>query len=115
MMTASVNEWLKSGEYLPQPLRDFHDQKDVFKAIDEVVQRRADNYTKDVSWVSAQVYTIDLFLWLMAKHGYTLQRSRKRVEFQDLDEWVSAAKEERQSQMVSMLFGATASPTGEAV
>lgn len=96
-------DWLKSGKYLPAPLRDFHDQKDVFKAIDEVVQRRADSYTKDVNWVSAQVYTIDLFLWLMAKHGYTLQRSRKHVEFQDLDEWVSGAKEVRHAQMAEAM------------
>ncbi len=98
-----MKAWLKSGKYLPEPLRDFHDQKDVFKAIDEVVQRRADSYTKDVSWVSAQVYTIDLFLWLMAMHGYTLQRSRKRVEFQDLGEWVSEAKEARSAQMAKAM------------
>ncbi|HBE9089627.1 TPA: hypothetical protein KNG84_001649, partial [Serratia fonticola] len=26
-------KWLKSGEYLPAFMRDFHDQKDIFKAM----------------------------------------------------------------------------------
>lgn len=100
---SELKAWLKSGDYLPTPLRDFHDQKDVFKAIDEVVQLRNDSYTKDISWVSAQVYTIDLFLWLMAKHGYTLQRSRKRIEFEDLGSWISETGKIRESQFAEML------------
>ena len=34
-MTNELDTWLKSGEYLPPPLRDFHDQKEVFKTIHE--------------------------------------------------------------------------------
>ena len=33
----------------------------------------------------AHTYVIDLFLWFMALHGYTLQRSRAKEEFYDLD------------------------------
>lgn len=98
--------WLKSAEYLPQFLRDFHDQKDFFKALDEVAQNSIANgnhYIAEVSWIAAQVYTVDIFLWMAARHGYTLQRSRKRVLFRDVWDWVSGAKARRNVEMASAL------------
>lgn len=97
--------WLRSCEYLPPFMRDFHDQKDLFQALDEVVQNRkdTDSYTKDLSWVAAHVYTVDVFLWMMAKNGYTLQRSRKRVPFNDIYTWVSSAKQRWQAHFASVL------------
>lgn len=77
--------WLKSGEYLPPELRDFHTQKDLFKSIHD--QYRLDepkDHRDPINWIQAHIYTVDQFLWFMAEHGYTLQRSRKRVEFCDL-------------------------------
>ncbi len=29
----NLEDWLNSGEYLPHIMRDFHDQKDLFKTI----------------------------------------------------------------------------------
>lgn len=109
---STTQEWLKSGEYLPPFMRDFHDQKDLFKALDEVVQNRrdTDSYTRDISWVAAQVYTVDIFLWMMAKNGYTLQRSRKRVGFNNIYAWVEAAKRRWQSHFASILGLADATP-----
>lgn len=91
-------DWLKSGEYLPDFMRDFHDQKDLFKALQEVVERRNEkdgklSYTHDLTWVTAHVYTVDVFLWVLARHGYTLQRSRKRVTFSDVHDFIGAAME----------------------
>lgn len=94
-----TKEWLESGDYLPEFLRDFHDQKDVFKAIQEVVEKskeKGNHYVKDINFVAAQVYTIDFFLWFMAKHGYTLQRSIKDVEFADLEQWIKISKTRRE-------------------
>ena len=34
----ALNAWMKSGEYLPAFMRDFHDQKDIFKAVYELVE-----------------------------------------------------------------------------
>lgn len=106
-MTDQTTAWLRSGEYLPAFMRDFHDQKDVFKACDEVMQRSiAKNggaYMRDLSWVDAHVYTVDIFLWMMARHGYTLQRSRKRLPFADLFAWISGAKRERDREMAKGL------------
>lgn len=97
MSDASTDAWLKSGEYLPEFMRDFHDQKDLFKALQEVVDRRNEadgqlSYTAEISWVSAHVYTVDVFLWCLARRGYTLQRSRKRVLFDDIHEFIGEAK-----------------------
>jgi len=64
--------WVDSGKHLPSWLRDFHDQKDVFKACEETLGKPQDGIT----WVDGHVYTIDRFLRFMALHGYTLRRTR---------------------------------------
>ncbi len=87
--------WMKSGKYLPPRLRDFHDQKDLFKAMHQIIDVEKHSYAKDVGWVEGQCYVIDIFLWFMARRGYTLQKSRQRFEFNDLDAEVKAAKEVR--------------------
>ena len=73
-----IDQWLKSGEYLPEPLRDFHDQKDVFKAMHQIIDVKGHDYAKPVDWIAGQCYVIDIFLWFMARRGWTLQRTRRR-------------------------------------
>lgn len=105
------DEWLQSGEYLPAFMRDFHDQKDLFKAIDEVVERgRAKalagqglDHLEGVTWVNAHVYTVDFFLWCLARRGWTLQRSRKRLQFADIYEFTSEAMQRWRSQAAEVL------------
>jgi hypothetical protein len=72
-------------------------RKDLFKALQEVVERRNDDgqgfsYTKDLTWVTAHVYTVDVFLWCLARRGYTLQRSRKRLQFSEIGEFIAEAQ-----------------------
>lgn len=102
------DQWRNSGAYLPQPIRDFHDQKDLFKALDEVRERNiAKNggaYMKDLSWTDAHVYTVDIFLWVMAGHGYTLQRSRRPFAFGDLYDFMSSARKRWQEACAKVLF-----------
>jgi hypothetical protein len=79
-----LQKWLESRKYLPSFLRDHSDIKQLFKCIHSTV-----DITKSVqnppNWIDAHCYVIDVFLWHMAKHGYTLQRSRnKTLEFKDL-------------------------------
>ncbi len=83
MAKRDLVEWLKSGEHLPSFLRDFHDQKDLFKRVEEMVSRRP--IPNGDSWIGRHVYVIDYFLWFMARHGYTLQKSRQPIEFEDYD------------------------------
>jgi hypothetical protein len=110
---SSVREWLKSGGYLPGFLRDFHAQKDVFKWIDRQDIRKDDG--RDVpNWIAAHIYTIDIFLWFMALHGYTLQRSRVRVPFEDLHAKIAALKAEDAAAFCALLYKSrAAAQTGE--
>ncbi len=43
-------------------MRDFHDQKDTFKALHDMVAVEKHDDCKDVSWVAGQCYVIDIFL-----------------------------------------------------
>lgn len=91
-MNEPLQNWLKSGKYLPEVIRDFHDAKDVFKTMHAIVN--VDNNTEagKVNWIMGQCYVIDIFLWFMARRGYTLQRSRAKLDFVDLDADVKAVK-----------------------
>ncbi|EEY8291775.1 TPA: hypothetical protein ACPT1G_005061 [Escherichia coli] len=84
-------EWLQSGEYLPGFLRDFHDQKDVFNAMHDTIGNANENGNAR----DGHIYVIDTFLWYMARCGYTLQKSRKNVEFKDMQDDIERSKEWR--------------------
>lgn len=81
-----LDEWLKSGEYLPEFMRDFHDQKDLFKTMHSLY-RDNDKAGEMPTWVQGHIYTIDWFLWFMASRGYTLQKSRKKIRFREYTTW----------------------------
>lgn len=96
--------WLKSGQYLPEFLRDFHDQKDLFKWMHSTIPEDDRVLSRgDLSWVFAHVFVIDFFLWHMARCGWTLQRSRVKAEFADVHELVAAHKAEETAAFQRML------------
>ena len=99
----SVESWLKSGEYLPPVLRDFHDQKSVFKAMHERIKEDPTSLVNRPSWIDGQCYVIDTFLWFMARRGYTLQRSRAKLNFRDLAADVAQSDALREDHFVSIL------------
>ena len=99
----STDEWLKSGSYLPAPLRDFHDSKDVFKTMHTLIAIEKNDYAKSVSWVTGQCYVIDVFLWLMARRGWTMQRSRAKVEFNHLGVEIEAVKRHEAAEFKRLL------------
>lgn len=78
----SKEEWMSNLEYLPEFMRDFHVQKNLFKTVDEIYER----YQGQIDWRQAHIYTIDRFLWFMASRGYTLQKCRKQFDFPDIQE-----------------------------
>jgi hypothetical protein len=82
--------WLTSGQYLPPFMRDFHDQKDVFKAMHNTITNANDNGNPR----DGHIYVIDTFLWYMARCGYTLQKSRKDVPFRDMQDDIDRYKSE---------------------
>jgi hypothetical protein len=90
-----LTRWLKSGRYLPGFMRDFHDQKDLFRAIHQTIKVHETDMARDVTWPIGQVYVIDIFLWWMARRGYTLQRARTDQEFLNIHESISMQNEIR--------------------
>ncbi|CAB3717733.1 hypothetical protein [Achromobacter marplatensis] len=96
-MSDATTAWLQSHAHLPPFLRDFHDQKDLFQAMHEIIDMQSNTIARKVDWVKGQVYVIDVFLWFMARRGYTLQRSRAKVPFRDLHEDVANVRERRMS------------------
>ena len=94
-MSDDLGEWLKSGDYLPDIMRDFHDQKDIFKAIHQTVDVEKHAYAGAVDWVAGQCYSVDIFLWWMAKRGYVLRRARHKKGFCNLSADVAKAKQQR--------------------
>jgi hypothetical protein len=96
----TANEFPKTGLHLPPFLRDFHDQKDVFKSIGGMDGLHG---TAGVSWVDGQCYVIDRFLWFMAQHGYTLQRCRRDIRFYDIYETVKARRDSEAEAFRKML------------
>lgn len=98
-----VLEWRKSGKYLPRFMRDFHDQKDTFKALHDTVAVERHEYAKDISWVVGQCYVIDIFLWHMARHGYVLRKADKKLPFDDIEKTNADAKAAANKAMASAL------------
>lgn len=94
---SELKAWVDEGKHLPPWLRDFHDQKDLFKAIqawtNPLNREKAPDPNYHVTWVQGHCYTVDTFLRFMAFHGFTLQRTRKQLEFCDLDASIAEVKE----------------------
>ena len=102
-MDDKVRKWRNDGNYLPKFMKDFHDQKDLFKSIHQLVDVEGHDYAKHVSWVAGPCYVVDIFLWFMARHGYTLQKTRTRLDFDDLSETLDAAGKERLKRFAGLL------------
>lgn len=102
-MDAQLEQWRKEGKYLPDFLKDFHDQKDFFKMMYERMPIEDSDHVKDINWVSAQIFTIDFLLWYCARFGYTLQKSRAHQNFEDIHEAINNTNNQRSEMFTKML------------
>ena len=81
----TAQEYTESKEYLPDLLKDFHDQKDLFKAIEELYHKSESYKQLNPNWRECHIYTIDFFLWFLGQHGYKIQKVKsKRYAFFDI-------------------------------
>lgn len=96
-----IKDFLKDGKFLPYFLKDFHDQKRVFKSVEKYLGKEKEPY--GVDWVSGNCYTIDKFLRYMAIHGLTLQKSRVHCEFCSLEETLKKDEQEEMEMLKKML------------
>ncbi len=101
----SLDKYMSNQENLPDFLKDFHDQKDFFKAIyEQYSNSNSKELLSRVNWVDAHCFTIDVFLWWMGKHGYKLQKSRKKgVDFFDPMETIKHYTELRTNKFSKVL------------
>ena len=106
-MKRPISEWRESKDYLPDFLRDFHDQKDLFKCMHEMIDVEKNEYAKTVSWVAGQCYVIDIFLWFLSRYGYKIQRSSAKVEFENLNDAIRRCNEKHMSQLAATINEAT--------
>lgn len=95
-MDDKLKQWREDGKYLPEFLKDFHDQKDFFRMLHEKLKVEDHEMLKDVNWIQSHIYTVDFFLWYCAKFGYTLQKSRAKQNFDDIGVAISQVNEIRQ-------------------
>lgn len=79
-------EWRSNGDHLPDFMRDFHDQKNLFKALSSSFANADDC---PLGFRDGQIYTVDWFLWFMAIHGYKLQKTRAKVSCNDIDDAIA--------------------------
>lgn len=76
----SCLSWLESGKHLPVFLRDFHDAKLFFRMFHSKLRKAmVDSNLEKITWVDSHIFIIDFFLWFMAKRGYTLQKTHKKL------------------------------------
>jgi hypothetical protein len=99
-----LDDYMSNGENLPEFIKDFHDQKDLFKTIyDQYREGNAKKLLTNVNWVDAHCFTIDVFLWWMGRHGYKLQKTRKQgVEFNDPTETIKHFTDKRHGRTTKM-------------
>ena len=104
-MDSNLKAWRDEQKHLPEFMRDFHNCKQLFKGISDYIVCEADHPANDVNWRQAHCYTIDVFLWFMAKHGFTLQRSRAKLNFEDLDELLAYLDDQRRKTFTLAMTG----------
>lgn len=103
-MDENLKVYLDNGNFFPKFMKGFHNQKVLFKRLQMIVNNREDYYSKKTNWVTAHIYTTDIFLTFMAQHGYTLQKCRKKIDFFDVEEDLERFKESNgtKSSLISM-------------
>jgi imidazoleglycerol phosphate dehydratase HisB len=103
-MSNEAIQYTESKEYLPDFLKDFHDQKDLFKAIHELYKNNESLQKMPQSWVDNHIFVMDYFLWFMGQHGYKLQKVRKKgIKFFDLHATIEEMNGRRGSALLKIL------------
>jgi hypothetical protein len=92
------------NKQLPDFLRDFHDQKDFFKAMHAHYSKEGQENKIPGNWIDNHIYTIDFFLWLMALNGYRLQRFKsKHFEQNDINNFIAYYTEQRSANFAKII------------
>lgn len=103
-MRVKAIDHVRGDKHLPEFMKDFHDTKDLFKTIWGWWGDKIEGSDYPVTWVAAQVFTVDYFLWFMGLHGYKLQKDRtKDVDFYKIEESIKEEVERRRGSFTKIL------------
>lgn len=105
IMDAELKQWREEGKHLPEFLRDFHDQKDFFKTLHDRVTIEDHGIAKDINFTQGHAYTVDCLLHFLARFGYTIQKSRAKQNFDDLNEVIKQNMDWRRDMFAQALSG----------
>lgn len=105
VMDEALKKWRKEGKHLPEFLRDFHDQKDFFKTLHDRVVIEDHELAKDINFIQGHAYTVDCLLHFLARFGYTIQKSRAKQNFDELDEVIKQNMNLRRDMFAQALLG----------
>lgn len=80
-----IMRWREDQKFLPYFLKDFHDQKLFMKALAHYDGCDFFDNNPTISWQDVHCYLIDFFLWRLARFGLVMKKSRKHLDFLDID------------------------------
>lgn len=97
MSRKTFDDWREAKEYLPDWMRDFHDQKELFKKLlrTDPPKDLSFNYLEGLNPVNTHIFVVDYFLWILAAHGYTLQKTKRKDDYNDIHAYLRKAYDER--------------------
>ena len=94
---------IKSLRYLPIFMRDFHDQKDLFKSVFDWGYGK-ETEKPSIGWIDAHIFVIDVFLQYMALHGYVLKKSNTKEPTCDIYTTIKTHRDKRSEAFKNMLL-----------
>lgn len=99
--SAHLRKWLirdmDNPFYLPVFMKDFHDAKDFFRLYE---RETGDTH---LDKITGHVYCSDFFLFFLARFGYFLRRSNKKLDFSNLDFLLAKNKQKEVDVFLKML------------
>lgn len=104
-----IDNYRKPYSFLPEFLKDFHDQKFFFKMIHEYGTNDVseNDVLNGIPFQHGQVMIVDYFLYILAKYGYKIQHYNQDIGFKSIYESVSAYEKQidaMQSASLNNLF-----------
>ena len=87
-----IEHYKKELKYLPEYLRDFHNQKDLFKMIHGWYNPnyKETELLNKITFRDGQIFIIDFVLWCLVRYGYKIQyNNMNKSKFNNYDNQLS--------------------------
>ncbi len=107
---SNIEYYRKELKYLPDFIKDFHNQKDLFKIIHGWYNPHSieNELLKKITFRDGQIFIIDYVLWCLSKYGFKIQRnniekSKFNSYFEQLNNWQKTKSETEISALTNLL------------